>query len=266
MGLFIMIKKFIALGFVAAFLPICGFAQENKSPEWKLAIGVGALHMPSYLGAKTMKTSVVPDFRLSYGDRFTASIFNGIRYNFMPDGALDAGALAVYNFGRKGDAGSELNGLGNISGTFGIGGYVSYNLPRFETKLELTRGVAGGDRGIKGSAEMRYKGILSPSRNPVYYSIGPRVKFGDNTYNNRYFDVSAAQSAASGISQFDASGGINSVGLSLRLLYPVNEKVTVLGFTNYDRLTGDVARSSIVTEKGSKNQFSAGLLFLYEIF
>tara|TARA_B110000977_G_C10949283_1_gene444030 strand:+ start:500 stop:826 length:327 start_codon:yes stop_codon:yes gene_type:complete len=94
-------------------------------------------------------------------------------------------------------------------------------------------------------------------------SVGPTVSFSDDSYANTFFDVSAAQSTASGISQYDADGGIMSYGLHASAFVPLNQNVSMVGFAEFDQLTGDIGDSSIVQERGSEDQVTAGLLINY---
>jgi len=90
------------------------------------------------------------------------------------------------------------------------------------------------------------------------------VTFADDAYNSAYFDVSALQSAASGISQYNAEGGINSYGLSMSLMMPVSQTTSLVGFVDYEQLTGDVGGSSIVQERGSQDQVRVGVFLNYK--
>jgi outer membrane protein len=43
----------------------------------------------------------------------------------------------------------------------------------------------------------------------------------------------------------------------------MTDHMSVVGFAGYDRLNGDIANSSLVQERGSKDQASVGLLLNY---
>ena len=134
---------------------------------------------------------------------------------------------------------------------------------QFSARLELRQGVDGGHDGLYGEPELKYNGSFEIGQAPIFFSVGPVITFGDDAYNSTFFDVSAAQSAASGLSQFDAGGGINSYGLHASAVLPLSESTSLVGFVNYDQLAGDIADSSIVQERGSENQTTVGLLLSY---
>lgn len=260
-----------ALGVMASVgLPGAVVAQEAEthSEGLQFTVGAGLISAPTYLGDDDYQLRAVPNISLRYGDRLTASL-RGVEYVAFSQGGWRAGPKLSYDFGRKedtddgpfvisGDSSTDLVGLGDVDGTFEVGGFVEYKSRSVAAKLELRQGVDGGHNGLVGEASISYVGQFAAIGRPTFFSIGPSISFGDDAYNSAYFDVSAAQSAASGISQFDANGGLNSVGVAASVMMPLTEKTSLVGFLEYDQLTGDIGKSSIVTERGSKDQFTAG--------
>lgn len=245
-------------------LPTSVLADDAFNQGWSYSIGVGAIYAPTYLGDDDYEAQAFPNFRVTYGDRFEASL-GGIRFNALSGGRWRVGPVLSYDFGRDEDAGdtNDLIGLGDIDGTLELGGFVEYQADRFSAKLEVRQGVDGGHDGITGEAEVAYRGGFSAFSRQAFFTIGPAVSFGDAAFNSTFFDVSAAQSAASGISQFDAGGGINSYGLHAMAVVPLSDRTSLVGFVEYDQLTGDVGDSSIVSERGSKDQTTAGIFINY---
>jgi len=132
-----------------------------------------------------------------------------------------------------------------------------------DQKVMTFEGI-NGHEGFVGEAEFNYKGQATIGKYRGFFSIGPRVRFGDSTFTSAYFDVNTAQSLASGLSQYDADGGITSYGLQSSILVPLSQQTSLIGYLRYDRLTGDVADSSLVQERGSENQFTAGVFLGYK--
>ena len=75
---------------------------------------------------------------------------------------------------------------------------------------------------------------------------------------------SAAQSARSGMRQYQAEGGFKDAGISLDLNYNLTDNWGLTGQVGYKRLLGDAADSPLVEDRGSANQFTTGLLVSYE--
>ncbi len=78
-----------------------------------------------------------------------------------------------------------------------------------------------------------------------------------------YFDVSAADAAASGLSTFSAESGLKDVGVGLMGIVHLSLNWHVGGAPFYKRLLGDAADSPVVDDAGDANQIFAGLSLLY---
>ena len=201
---------------------------------------------------------------------FFASL-EGVGFNLLNQNGFRAGPIAKYDFGRDeegsnplgfGNDSDDLKGLGDVDGTVELGGFFEYTFRQFSAKVELRQGV-GGHEGLVGEVEVKYNNTFSAFGRPFYYSLGPEISFADENYNSAFFDVSAGQSAASGLSQYDAGAGINTVGFHAALVVPVTEKVSLIGFGGVDQLVGDIADSSLVQERGSETQGVFGVMLNY---
>lgn len=78
-----------------------------------------------------------------------------------------------------------------------------------------------------------------------------------------YSSVTPAQSAASGLAQFRADGGVNRIGTTAILAYdldrnPLNGGWSLTGIGGYSRLMGDSADTPYTSVRGDANQFILG--------
>lgn len=256
-------------------LPGASLAGGHASQDGGLQITIsgGIVSAPSFVGDDDYQTSIFPNVTLRYGDRLEASL-RGIEYTAIVRDGWKAGGILAYDSGREeapdasdfmisGETSTDLVGLGDIDGTIEVGGFVAYEAGPFAAKFELRQGVDGGHDGLHGEASAQYRGKFDGMAMPVFFGVGPKITFGDDAYNGTYFDVSAAQSAASGISEYNAGGGINSYGLSANIMLPLTAQTSFIGFAEYEQLTGDVGDSSIVQERGSQDQVRVGVFLNY---
>ncbi|MDF1761945.1 MAG: MipA/OmpV family protein [Oleibacter sp.] len=244
----------------------------KKSDDLKIILGAGSISAPTYLGDDANQISVFPNISVNYRERFKASI-RGIEYVVISNSHWQIGPIIKYDFGRNEDSSSpftlsnddssDLEGLGDIGGTLELGAIADYKGGPFVAKLELRKGILGGHSGYLGEASVGLRARTSVFNRLTFISVGPAISFADSSYNSEFFDVSTAQSSKSGISQYDAGAGLNSVGLRFIGIMPLSRKTSLFGFLNYDHLTGDVGDSTIVSERGSKDQIRAGLFFNY---
>lgn len=80
----------------------------------------------------------------------------------------------------------------------------------------------------------------------------------------RAFEARAAESAASGLSQYNPDGGVTSYGAGGAITWNATDKITMSAFTEYKRLAGPAADSSLVRQKGSENQLLFGVSASYK--
>jgi len=272
-------KKFPAIAvLVLCLVPPLASAQERApkrtdvSEAWTLSIGGGALLSPQYLGDDDYGVSLVPSIRVTYGDRFFASVEEGVEYNLVNTENFRAGPFVGLEFGRDedgsspfrvaGDRTTDLLGLGDIGITVSLGGFAEIDIGDFTLSGALGQAVSGHD-GLTGELGVSYKSIISGNGPPIIVAIGPRLNFGDETYMSSFFGVNAAQSLASGLPAYEASDGIISFGGSATAIMPLTRLVSVTLIGNYNRLTSDAGNSPLVIERGSRDQAFIGLLTSY---
>jgi outer membrane protein len=264
---------------VLVILPASVFAQDAAEDDFAehgifFTISGGLISAPSFLGSGETSVYAMPDISVAVGDRLNISLLDGVSYDFFKNDNLTAGAVLTYDFGREDTppnhdlllssvAKSEIAGLGDIEETAEVGGYIEYTYGNLQAKLAVRKGVDGGHDGIVGDVDVTYNAPVEIFGKQSVISFGPTASFSDDRYASIFFDVSAAQSAASGISQYDADGGLMSYGLHASAYLPLNQNVAIVGFAAFDQLTGDVGDSSIVQERGSEKQATAALILNY---
>ena len=258
---------------LAVTLPATAGAQRPLPSEgWSVAVGAGLILAPSYLGDDAYQLSAVPNVRITYGDDFFVSVREGVGYNAIRRGGWRAGPIAAYDFGRDEDGGGpfviagddsdDLEGLGDIDGTIEIGGFVAYDSRAFKGRIEIRQGV-NGHEGLIGELSLRTGARLVVAGQPVIIHVGPEITLVDDAYNETFFGVDGAQSAASGLDVFEAGGGLLAYGLGSSVIVPFTERVSAVAVARYGRLAGDAADSSLVEDRGSPDQASLGVFLSY---
>lgn len=218
---------------------------------------------PVFEGADDYGFSIFPDLRFQYRDTFFASVPEGIRYRVINRPQLKVGPIARLRFGREEDNGGSpflitgstdgLDGLGDVDAAAELGGFVRYEVGAWRSRFELRRGF-GGHEGIVGDISLDYTGASRGWR----YAFGPRMRFGSSDFVEEYFSVDTVQASRSGLPQFDADGGVNSVGFGMSAIIPQGRRMTLVLFSSYDRLLGDLADSPLVDIRGNANQVTVG--------
>jgi outer membrane protein len=239
-----------------------GSSSSNSSDGWIVTIGAGPQVYPKFPGASDYGLYPMPIVGLRRSGRpmaFTAPD-QGFGFGFLsPNSGFDFGPVLRFQSKRQeSDVGAPV---GNVPFTVEAGAYAQLWLgSNLRLRVDARRGI-GGHKGWIGDAGADWV-IRDGDR--YIFSIGPRVRFANNRYQDAYFAVTPAAAAASGLPAYNPGGGIEAVGVTSGLTYRFASSWGLYGYAGYDRLTGDAARSPIVRTLGSRNQFSGGIGLFYE--
>lgn len=254
------------------------FAQERPVSEgWGLNVGAGGLVAPSYEGDDRYRLSILPNIQVTYGDDFFASVQEGVGYRVINSDTLRAGPIGRIRFSRDedgdqpfavtGDDSTDLVGLGDIDTSIELGGFVEYEIGSLTLSAEARKAVSGHE-GLVADIGARWSGRMMAFGPPVIWSIGPRARIVDDTFNAAYFGVTPTQSLASGLPTYAAEGGLYSYGVGATAIIPLDRdnRWTAVAFAGYDRLTGDAADSPLVQLRGAEDQATIGVFVSYRLF
>lgn len=118
----------------------------------------------------------------------------------------------------------------------------------------------GGHKGMIGTVGADY---VMRDADRWLVAVGPRVMITNQRYQRSFFAVTPETAAVTGIDAFEPDGGVQAVGASATFLRQLSPRWGLVGYTKYDRLIADAARSPLVLDYGSRNQFSVGAALSY---
>lgn len=244
-------------------------------PDRQLQVGLFTAYTPAFLGSKDYQLIAGPNIQLRY-DRISLSLQDGLGFDVVRSGGWRIGPSIGLRQSRQqdgdsplriaGDRSDALLGLGTIKASADVGGYIAYDRGSIGARLDV-RQATNSDLGLIATLGVRYTARIptssAPRTPPAIFSIGPRLSFVDNKYNQAYFGVTAEQSARSGLSPYRPEGGLLSAGVGAVAIVPLTDRISGMLIGGYDRLTGDAARSPLVEERGSRNQATVALGLSY---
>jgi len=247
--------------------------KNSVHNDWKTSVGSALIIATAFTGSKRYNLLAVPDIRVAYKDLFFANVRDGVGYAVLNKGGWRVGPVMTYTFSRsENDGGSvfriagsrddSLRGMGDVPGTVSLGGFAEYGLKPYKLRLQLHKGLSGHN-GLVAEGKVNYSGTLVLSEHRLVYSFGPQIKFGDQTYINAYWGVSAEQSARSGLALYQADAGVTSYGINGFATTQMTDSISISLITGFDRLASPVADSPLVQTRGSKNQAMCGLSISY---
>ena len=255
----------IMFGALALSTPIAAHAEDGEawwSGDWYLKVGATGFVAPRYEGAKSYLLQVSPLVSLGKSGqtvRFSSRNDNP-SFAVFDNGPIRAGIVGKLIMPRNVDDSGDLKGLAPVKLGVEAGAFVeAYPTDWVRLRAEVRQGIRSHD-GIVADLSADAFTDLTPT---IRLSAGPRLSLASNGYMDAYYQVNAKQSAKSGLSKFDPNGGFTSAGLGAAITWQATDKIEASAFTEYKRLLGDVADSSLVRERGSKNQFVIGLSSTY---
>ena len=232
------------------------------SGDWYLTVGATGMVAPDFEGSKNYLLSASPIISLGKAGpaaRFTSRNDN-ISLALIDDGGLRAGLTGKFLFSRDGGDADELKGLDPVRWGGEAGGFFEfYPLDWLRARAELRHGIRAHNGFVADIAADAFYDVTPDVR----ISGGPRVSFASSDYFDTYYGVNAEEAVASGLSEYHPGGGVKSAGLGGAVTWKVTEPMTASLFGEYSRLMGPAADSSLVKERGDRNQFTIGVSTTY---
>jgi len=230
--------------------------------DWYLTVGAAGFVAPEFEGASKMAFRAVPMISLGKAGpeaRFSSRNDN-ISLSFLDTGAFRAGAVGRIVFPRDSDDADDLAGMDDVKWGAELGAFAeAYPLDWLRVRAELRQGVRAHE-GLVGDITVdAFKDVTDTVR----VSGGPRLSLASAEYFDTYYGVDAKESAASGLSEYDPGGGLKSAGVGGAVTWKATNQITASLFSEYARLLGPAADSSLVKERGSRDQFMVGLSTTY---
>lgn len=252
--------------FISVFCFACADvarAQEGFwSGDWYLTLGGAGFVAPKYEGDNGHSLQFSPIISLGRqgkAARFT-SRNDSASFALFDQDAVRAGITGKLIMPRDGDTSDDLKGLKSVKFGAEAGGFIDiYPTDWIRTRAEIRQGIRSHD-GVVVDLSADAFTDLTPD---VRLSGGPRATWASNGYKDAYYKVTPSQSAASGLSPYDPGSGFHSVGVGAALTWKATENLELSSFAEYKRLVGDAADSSLVRERGSRNQLMFGVSASY---
>ncbi len=251
----------------AAIFGLATSAGAQNLPDMKTpniaAIGFGT--GPDHTGSDDYTYAAAPLMRLQFGgERYLSLEGNMLRVNVLNHPNLRAGPIGIYRFGRnRHEDDHVVKDLPKIDNTVELGGFLGYDLqagsdPRsrwnFGTHFMHDVGDSHNGYVIAGHV-MRWM----PVGKYGLFGLNAGVTYGSEDYMDTFFSVTDNDTRKTGLKSFNADSGFRDARLIAMFIQPVSRNWAVGVGGMYQRLLGDAADSPIVDDRGSKDQFIAGI-------
>ena len=230
--------------------------------DWYLTVGASGIVQNRFEGSKDAAFNVSPIISLGKVGpeaRFVSRNDN-ISFALIDQGSVRAGLAGKLIWGRDSSKFHETAGLDDVKFGGEAGGFAEvYPTDWLRLRGEARHGIRSHDGVVADLSADAFHDVTDRIR----VSAGPRASFATSGYFNAYYGVDAVEAAASGLSEYHPSDGLKSVGVGGAVNWKVTDKLTTSLFAEYSRLAGPAAKSSLVKERGSPNQFMVGVSGTY---
>ena len=216
-----------------------------QATETVVRAGLVAIGGARYQGASEGRVLVVPGITVQMANGFFVDPINGLGVAFNASNDLQYGLRATVETGRSTE--DTLPGFDKLKARLNPGAFANYKIDdRLTLKSALRLGVGDGGKGSVLNLGAAYRIYQA---GPIIVTLNGSVKYANSSYQQSYFGVSAAQSAASGLKAFQPAAGFNTAQLGVAAGFPLSARVYAFSGVSVQRLLGDAANSPIVQKK-----------------
>jgi outer membrane protein len=238
------------------------FASIDVLPN---LIGVGLGATPAYSGADEYIGGVVPGLRYTFKDsnRFIEWYGPTADMNLLDSPTWQIGPALGLRFGRSNVKDEVVKNLPEVNSTIEGGVMASWTKTNAQgIPWRLRIGVfAMTDLGhtYDGLNTSAFASFWLPLSHKVFVGLGGGVSYASANYNQTFYGVTPAGSAASGLPVFSPGSGLRQWYAWPAVIFQVAPNwFTGVGIF-YQRIAGDPGDSPIVTVRGDRNQVTGGV-------
>lgn len=221
------------------------------------------------------------------GNERTIGVLPGLRYTtdsgrllewYGPYAQFNLGGLTGWQYGpavqlrlgRNDVDDPVVARIHEIDTTVEAGGFFGYEyIAPGAVPYRLRGGV-----NVMTNAGIQYGGVRVAANGSFWMPVSPRALLGlglgmtwvSRSFNQTYFGVTQADSAASGLPVYSPGGGLEQYTGWLAAIYRIDKHWFVGAMVYMQRITGDAADSPIVSQRGTRNQvtYGAGVAYAWK--
>ena len=224
-----------------------------------LGAGVGA--SPDYEGSEDYQAVPIPYVNIMWSNHMSINLLgNKAKVNLIPSPIWKAGVVGEYIGERDDVDNNRVDRLEDVDTSFMLGGFFGFEYANWSASIEAMADVADGNDG----AIVRLNGgYRIPIDQSWLLSLGAFTTWADDDYMEAYFEIDNRDSNRSGLDKFGADSGFKDVGLNLAASFKPWQHWGLMGLVSYKRLLNDAEDSPVVDDEGDENQFTGGILVIY---
>lgn len=247
-------ERAVGAASAAASRPAAGAAQQRRGPPtgWTTELGAAVIVNPEFQGAESYQVLPVPYFDFRYRDekgvKYFANVPQGFGGYFLRQTSADGRRLAASAALAPGFANRDPDDFDGLD-TFGPGiearARLEYGTRRWGLDAQVAQALGSGHEGLYLDLGASWRTRVGQTG---FLSVGPSLRFGDDTYMSALYGITAREEARTGLRAFDAGAGFESLALQGVLSVPITGKWRFTGVARFGQLIGDAEDSSLTEE------------------
>lgn len=237
-----------------------------------LTVGAGAIYSPSYDGSDDYVVSPIPIVQGRVKGITISPRPAGVALDLVPDArdariGLSLGPVATISRNRVKqikDPAVRAAGKLDTAVELGVsGGVTAYRLLNPYDSLTLSADVKWDVAAYKGMTWSPSISYITPVSKAVLVTLIASARHVDDDYARFYYSVTPAQSAASGLPEYQAKGGWDSVSAGLIVGWDLSGDLRDGGFAlfsvaSYSRMLNDAKDTPYTSLRGDADQWVVG--------
>jgi len=239
------------------------FDIPQSEADSYIDVGAAILSRPAYLGSNTQETDILPYIAGEYKGRLFLDPARGAGVHAINDGKLQLSVFANVASGRDANETGAFNDLVSISAfttdaernaaedaleikTSVVASASARYLFKYAlADISVSVPVTGDVDGMRTELSLATKLPFEPVGLRVF--PGVRATYTSKSWNETYYGINAAQSAATGLQTFDTDGDISVLGSYILATWDgLGDDIQLIGLLNYNWLQGDL-QDSVLT-------------------
>lgn len=246
------------LWFCVLLLQVTTLHAQDAPPDfpsptgWRSDIGLGIIVNPEYQGGDRYRVLAVPYFDVRYSDRQGVKTFFNVPQGLgtyvvrlrLPEGHRFAVSAALAPGFQNRDT-TDFIGLD----TFGVGLEArlgaELDMGNWSFRAGLAQGIVSGHGGLYGNLDASYRIRFGRG---AFAGLGPSVRAGNGAYMSALYGVSPRESEASGLADYRASSGVESLAFQGIVSLPVGENWRLTSVVRLGELMDKATGSSLIMQ------------------
>jgi outer membrane protein len=226
------------------------FPERPQPSDWSVSLGGGALALPSYPGAASLRVLPLPFVDVRYKDVLFLSPVAGLGVNAISLERMRFGIAFSPDFGRSASSSDRLRGFGDISAGAMMKVFGTYGLGPIALLADIRQELGSGDgtladAGVTTTLPLARRLILSATASLTWAN----ARYARSYFGVDFLQSSAALSQGSFVPAYSARAGLRDTALTLVAIVPIDTHWSVQSLVRSEVLLGSTGESPLVERR-----------------